>query len=117
MSYNTLLNHKDVDKASYLRDQDIFSHKDFNIDKIRLTIIWDSKFPVNIINNDYLALWLTLKLAFLSTLILLIFSPFIAWWLAKSKSQFRPLFEALIALPLILPPTVLGFYLLISRSI
>ena len=59
MSYNTLLNHKDVDKASYLREQDIFSHKDFNIDKIRLTIIWDSKFPVNIINNDYLALWIS----------------------------------------------------------
>ena len=59
MLYNTLLNHKDVDKASYLREQDIFNHKDFNMAKIRLTIIWDSKFPVNIINNDYLALWIS----------------------------------------------------------
>ena len=59
MVYNTLLNHKDVDKASYLREQDIFKHKDFNMDKISLTIIWDSKFPVNIINNDYLALWIS----------------------------------------------------------
>ncbi len=66
--------------------------------------------------NDYLALWLTIKLAFLSTLILLTFSPFIAWWLAKSKSKFRPLCEALIALPLVLPPTVLGFYLLLAFS-
>jgi NAD+ diphosphatase len=59
MAYNTLLNHKDVDKASYLREQDIFSHKDFKIDKIRLTIIWNSKFPVNIINNNYIALWIS----------------------------------------------------------
>lgn len=66
--------------------------------------------------NDYLALWLTLKLAFLSTLILLTISPFIAWWLSKSTSKIRPLAEALIALPLVLPPTVLGFYLLLAFS-
>lgn len=67
-------------------------------------------------NNDLLALWLTLKLAFSSTLILLIISPFIAWWLAKSTNRLRPLFEALVALPLVLPPTVLGFYLLLAFS-
>lgn len=67
-------------------------------------------------SNDLLALWLTLKLAFLSTLILLIISPFIAWWLAKSTNKLRPLFEALVALPLVLPPTVLGFYLLLAFS-
>lgn len=67
-------------------------------------------------SNDVLALLLTLKLAFLSTLILLVISPFIAWWLAKSSSRLRPLFEALVALPLVLPPTVLGFYLLLAFS-
>jgi len=66
--------------------------------------------------NDYLALWLTLRLAAISTLILLIISPFIAWWLSKSTSKIRPLAEALIALPLVLPPTVLGFYLLLAFS-
>lgn len=66
--------------------------------------------------NDLQALWLTLKLAFLTTIILLTISPFIAWWLAKSKSKTRPFFEALVALPLVLPPTVLGFYLLLAFS-
>lgn len=66
--------------------------------------------------NDLQALWLTLKLAFLTTIILLTISPFIAWWLAKSKSRTRPFFEALVALPLVLPPTVLGFYLLLAFS-
>jgi NAD+ diphosphatase len=60
MEYNTVLNHENVDKASYLREQNIFNHKDFNIDKIRLSVIWDNKFPVNIINsNNYLALWVS----------------------------------------------------------
>ena len=60
MEYNTILNHENVDKASYLREQNIFNHKDFNIDKIRLSVIWDNKFPVNIINsNNYLALWVS----------------------------------------------------------
>ncbi len=67
-------------------------------------------------NNDLQALWLTLKLAILTTLILLTISPFIAWWLAKTKNKLRPLFEALVALPLVLPPTVLGFYLLLAFS-
>jgi len=60
MAYNTLLNNKDVDKASYLREQDIFNHKDFNKDKIKLAVIWDNKFPVNIINDkNYLTLWVS----------------------------------------------------------
>ena len=60
MEYNTVLNHENVDKASYLREQNIFNRKDFNIDKIRLSVIWDNKFPVNIINsNNYLALWVS----------------------------------------------------------
>ena len=65
MEYNTVLNHENVDKASYLREQNIFNHKDFNIDKIRLSVIWDNKFPVNIINsNNYIALWLSGKDAY-----------------------------------------------------
>lgn len=65
---------------------------------------------------DYSAIWLTLKLAGLTTFILLLLSPPLAWWLARSKLFFRPFVEALIALPLVLPPTVLGFYLLLSFS-
>lgn len=67
-------------------------------------------------SNDFIALILTLKLALLTTLILLVISPVIAWWLAKSTSRWRPFCEALVALPLVLPPTVLGFYLLLAFS-
>jgi molybdate transport system permease protein len=65
---------------------------------------------------DLSAIFLTFKLAALTTLILLIISPPLAWWLARSKRFFRPLVESLVALPLVLPPTVLGFYLLLSFS-
>jgi NAD+ diphosphatase len=62
MEYNTVLNYENFDKASYLREQNIFNHKDFNIDKIRLSVIWDNKFPVNMINsNNYIALWFSGK--------------------------------------------------------
>lgn len=57
--------------------------------------------------------WLTVKLAAVTVLILLIVGTPLAWWLAFSRSRLRPVVEALTALPLILPPTVLGFYLLI----
>lgn len=59
------------------------------------------------------AIWLTLKLASLTTLILLAIAIPLAWWLATTKNRLRPLIEAITALPLVLPPTVLGFYLLI----
>ncbi len=62
---------------------------------------------------DYDALIVTLKLASLTTLILLLISTPLAWWLARSRWRFKFLIESLIALPLVLPPTVLGFYLLI----
>lgn len=65
-------------------------------------------------DGDLMALWLTLKLAFISTLILLVFGTPLAWWLARSRWRFKFLFEAMIALPLVLPPTVLGFYLLLA---
>lgn len=57
--------------------------------------------------------WLTVKLAVTTVFILLIVGTPLAWWLAFSRSRLRPVVEALTALPLILPPTVLGFYLLI----
>ncbi len=64
---------------------------------------------------DMLApLWLTLGLAVIVTLLLLILGTPIAWWLATTRSRLKPFIEALTALPLVLPPTVLGFYLLIA---
>ena len=62
---------------------------------------------------DFIALIITLKLAAVSTLILIALATPLAWWLAYSKTRFKVVIEALIALPLVLPPTVLGFYLLI----
>lgn len=57
--------------------------------------------------------WLTVKLATISVVILLLIGTPLAWWLAFTRSRFRPFVEALTALPLVLPPTVMGFYLLI----
>jgi molybdate transport system permease protein len=56
---------------------------------------------------------LTAELATLSTLLLLLFGTPLAWRLARSRSALKPLYAALIAMPLVLPPTVLGFYLLL----
>ena len=61
-------------------------------------------------------IFLTLQLAGLTTLILLAIAMPIAWWLANTNARIRPMIEALTALPLVLPPTVLGFYLLILMS-
>ena len=61
-------------------------------------------------------LWLTLRLAALTTGVLLVVGTPLAWWLAHTKSRLKPLAEAVTALPLVLPPTVLGFYLLILLS-
>ena len=63
---------------------------------------------------DLAALWITLKLAGTTTAILLILGTPLAWWLARTRVRFKPLLEAVVALPLVLPPTVLGFYLLIT---
>ena len=62
---------------------------------------------------DWAAIRLTAELAALSTLLLLIVGTPIAWWLARSRSAWKPLWAALVAMPLVLPPTVLGFYLLL----
>lgn len=62
---------------------------------------------------DLLAISLTLRLALVSTIVLLLLAVPLAWWLSQTPNRLRPLFESLVALPLVLPPTVLGFYLLI----
>ncbi|MDX2457039.1 MAG: molybdate ABC transporter permease subunit [Gammaproteobacteria bacterium] len=63
---------------------------------------------------DLVALRVTLQLAGLTTLILLVLGTPLAWWLARSRWRFKFLVEAVVALPLVLPPTVLGFYLLVA---
>ena len=57
--------------------------------------------------------WLSLELAAVTVVILLAIGTPLAWWLAWTRSRARPVIEALVALPLVLPPTVLGFYLLV----
>ena len=63
---------------------------------------------------DIAALFVTLRLAAITTLILLVVGTPLAWWLARSEARLKFLIEALVALPLVLPPTVLGFYLLVA---
>lgn len=62
------------------------------------------------------ASWVTLKLAGLTTLILLALGMPLAWWLAHTRSRWRAPVGAVVALPMVLPPTVLGFYLLIGLA-
>ena len=64
--------------------------------------------------SDLGAIWLTVKLASLTTLILLVIGTPVAWWLARTRSRLRGPVGAVVALPLVLPPTVIGFYLLIA---
>lgn len=59
-------------------------------------------------------LWLSLTLAGVTTVILLLLGTPLAWWLSGRRSRFKPIIEAVTALPLVLPPTVLGFYFLIA---
>ena len=58
-------------------------------------------------------LWLSIQLALVTTVLLLVLGTPIAWWLARSRSSLQPAVQALVAMPIVLPPTVLGFYLLI----
>ena len=64
-------------------------------------------------NADLQAIGLTGLLAGVTTLVLVLLATPLAWWLANSGSRYRPIVESLVAMPLILPPTVLGFYLLV----
>ena len=60
------------------------------------------------------AVWLTLQLAAVTTLVLLVVGTPIAWWLARSRARWKEVVATVVALPLVLPPTVLGFYLLLA---
>ena len=63
---------------------------------------------------DTQALWLTLRLALSTTAVLLLISLPVAWWIASGTGAARALTQAVVGLPLVLPPTVLGFYLLVA---
>ncbi|CEG51112.1 molybdate ABC transporter permease subunit [Stutzerimonas kunmingensis] len=65
---------------------------------------------------DLAAIWLTFKLASVTTLVLLLIGTPIAWWLARTTSRMKGPIGAVVALPLVLPPTVLGFYLLVAMG-
>lgn len=67
-------------------------------------------------SNDLAAIWLTIKLATTVTVLLLIIGTPIAWWLARTQSAFKGVVGAVVALPLVLPPTVIGFYLLLAMG-
>jgi len=71
---------------------------------------------MNFSETDIATLWLTLRLATTVTVLLLIIGTPIAWWLAKTQSWLKAPVGALVALPLVLPPTVLGFYLLVAMG-
>ena len=72
-----------------------------------------SRTPKHMETHDLAAVWLTLKLATVVTVLLLVVGTPIAWWLARTRSPLKGVVGAVVALPLVLPPTVLGFYLLV----
>jgi molybdate transport system permease protein len=65
---------------------------------------------------DIAAIWLTIRIALSTTIVLLIIGTPMAWWLARTQSRWKGPVSAIVALPLVLPPTVLGFYLLIAMG-
>lgn len=67
-------------------------------------------------DSDLQAIWLTVRLAGIVTLILLLIGTPIAWWLARSKAWWKGPLGAVVAMPLVLPPSVLGFYLLLAMG-
>jgi molybdate transport system permease protein len=67
-------------------------------------------------DDDLGAIWLTLRLATLVTVLLLLIGTPIAWWLSRTRSWLKGPIGAVVALPLVLPPTVLGFYLLLAMG-
>ncbi|MHB1591740.1 MAG: molybdate ABC transporter permease subunit [Sulfuricella sp.] len=66
--------------------------------------------------GDLAAIWLTLRLATITTVLLLLIGTPIAWWLARTRSWVKGPIGALVALPIVLPPSVLGFYLLVAMG-
>ncbi|WP_209320143.1 molybdate ABC transporter permease subunit [Stutzerimonas chloritidismutans] len=75
---------------------------------------WSSSMPLDSV--ALAAIWLTFKLASVTTLVLLLLGTPIAWWLARTTSRMKGPIGAVVALPLVLPPTVLGFYLLVAMG-
>ncbi|MDA8363102.1 MAG: molybdate ABC transporter permease subunit [Gammaproteobacteria bacterium] len=71
---------------------------------------------MNPLAMDFAPVWLTLRLAATATALLLIIGTPLAWWLARTRSFLKLPVESVVALPLVLPPTVLGFYLLIALA-
>lgn len=69
---------------------------------------------MSLTSADFAAIWLTLQLASLTTVLLLVIGTPIAWWLARTRSRLKGPVAAVVSLPLVLPPTVIGFYLLIT---
>jgi molybdate transport system permease protein len=65
---------------------------------------------------EWVTIWVTLKLAAVSTVFLLVLGIPVAWWLSQTNSKLKPVISAVVAMPLVLPPTVLGFYLLVSMG-
>ena len=65
---------------------------------------------------DLAAIWLTLKLATVTTALLMLIGTPIAWWLARTRSGWKGPVGAVVALPIVLPPTVIGFYLLVTMG-
>jgi molybdate transport system permease protein len=65
---------------------------------------------------DFTPIWLTLKLAGITSFLLLLIGLPVAWWLSKGRNIFKIIIEAVITMPLVLPPSVLGFYLLLAFS-
>jgi molybdate transport system permease protein len=66
--------------------------------------------------TDFSAIILTLKLAAVTTMILLLIGTPIAWWLARSQAWWKGIVSAIVMLPIVLPPTVIGFYLLLAMG-
>jgi molybdate transport system permease protein len=61
-------------------------------------------------------IWTTVKLALVTTCLLLVLATPIAWWLARQKAWWKELIAAFVTLPIVLPPTVLGFYVLVALA-
>ena len=64
-------------------------------------------------NGLFQPLWLSVQLAAITTIVLIVVATPVAWWLAQSSSRWKPIVQTTVALPIVLPPTVMGFYLLI----
>jgi molybdate transport system permease protein len=69
-----------------------------------------------IASADLAAIWLSLRLASVTLVVLLLIGTPIAWWLARTRSRLKAVVGAVVALPIVLPPTVLGFYLLVAMG-